>query len=333
MEINMHTSTFLRWQAFALLAALVLFWPDPSRASTAWFQGDRSRPEVFVFGDSLSDPGNFFVYTGMVSVAPYDVIPSAPYDTLGRQFSNGPTWAQAFAVRLGSLKSALPAFQNPVKFNNFAFGGARARAGGQVPGAAEQLGLFLQAHGNTAPAEALYVVQFGGNDVRDALEAASSNPAAVPQIITEAIAATATTIQSLAMAGGRRFLVANVPDLGHAPAIRMLGPAAVSGARNIASLYNGYLEGALQQLDIALGPLGADIARLDLFEFINSVVAQPESYGLSNVTDPCLTFFVLVDPVCENPNEYLFWDGIHPTWAAHRQLAKTAVRVIKTGAQ
>ena len=269
----------------------------------------------------------------MVSVAPYDVIPSAPYDILGRQFSNGPTWAQALAVRLGSLKSALPAFHNPVKFNNFAFGGARARAGGQVPGAAEQLGLFLQAHRNTAPAQALYVVQFGGNDVRDALEAASSNPAAVPQIITEAIAATATTIQSLAVAGGRRFLVANVPDLGHAPAIRMLGPAAVSGARNIASLYNGYLEGALQQLEIGLAPLGVDIARLDLFDFINAVVAQPESYGLSNVTDPCLTFFVLVDPVCENPDEYLFWDGIHPTRAAHRQLAKTAVRVMKTGGQ
>ena len=329
----MDISTFLKRQAFALLVVLLSFVQEQARADGAWFQGQKSRPEVFVFGDSLSDPGNFFVYTGMVSVAPYDVIPSAPYDILGRQFSNGPTWAQGFAIRLGSLKSALPAFQNPVKFNNFAFGGARARAGGQVPGAAEQLGLFLQAHGNTAPAHALYVVQFGGNDVRDALQAASSNPAAVPQIITEAIAATATTIQSLAVAGARRFLIANVPDLGHAPAIRMLGPAAVSGARNIASLYNGYLEGALQQLEIGLAPLGVDIARLDLFEFINAVVAQPESYGLSNVTDPCLTFFVLADPVCENPDEYLFWDGIHPTRAAHRQLAKTAVRVMKTGGQ
>ena len=55
----MHTSTSLRWQAFALLAALVLLSPDPSRASTAWFQGDKSRPEVFVFGDSLSDPRKF----------------------------------------------------------------------------------------------------------------------------------------------------------------------------------------------------------------------------------------------------------------------------------
>ncbi len=329
----MYISTFLKRQAFALLVVLLSFLQEQARADTAWFQGQKSRPEVFVFGDSLSDPGNFFVYTGMVSVAPYDVIPSAPYDILGRQFSNGPTWAQAFAVRLGSLTSALPAFQNPVKFNNFAFGGARARTGGQVPGAAEQLGLFLQAHGNTAPADALYVVQFGGNDVRDALEAASSNPAAVGQIITEAIGATATTIQSLAIAGGRRFLVANVPDLGYAPAIRMLGPSAVSGARYIASLYNGYLEGALQQLEIALAPLGVEIYRLDLFEFINAVVAQPESYGLSNVTDPCLTFFVLVEPVCENPEDYLFWDGIHPTRAAHRQLAKTAVRVMKTGAQ
>jgi len=106
---------------------------------------------------------------------------------------------------------------------------------------------------------------------------------------------------------------------------------AVSGARNIASLDNGYLEGTLQQLEIGLGPLGVEFGRLDLFAFINDVVAQPEAYGLSNVTDPCLTFFVMEDPVCEDPDEYLFWDGIHPTRAAHRQLAKEAVTIVRTG--
>lgn len=321
---------FTRHWIITILGLLILV-PGLSSANGSDRNGHKSRPEVFVFGDSLSDPGNFFVYTGMISVAPYDVIPAAPYDIRGRQFSNGPTWAQGFAVRMGSITSALPAFSSPKHFNNFAFGGARARAGGPVPGASEQVGMFLQAHSNHAPATAIYVVQFGGNDVRDALETAAVDPGAVPRIIGDAIVATSGSIQALAQAGARRFLVANVPDLSHAPAIRMLGPAAETGARNIASLYNGYLEGTLQQLEIALGPLGVTIDRLDMFAFINDVVAQPESFGLSNVTDPCLSFFVLIDPVCNHPDEYLFWDGIHPTRAAHRQLSRYAARTVRPG--
>nr|WP_257236550.1 SGNH/GDSL hydrolase family protein [Nostoc sp. 'Peltigera malacea cyanobiont' DB3992] len=33
--------------------------------------------------------------------------------------------------------------------------------------------------------------------------------------------------------------------------------------------------------------------------------------------------------ICSNPAEFLFWDGIHPTTAAHRIIGETAFSTIQ----
>ena len=309
----------------ALFVAVLLYLPGISRADP---DADRDRwSELIFFGDSLSDPGNAYLLTGQVSTAPYEVIPdsSSPYDIGGHHFSNGPTWAEGLAQRLGRKDSGSPALSDPTRFGNFAFGGARARFTAQSSSAREQVTLFLQARGYVANSDALYVVQFGGNDMRDALlAAASGDMGAVFTIMSEAIMATAGNIQWLYAAGARDFLVANVPNLGLAPAIVGLGISAE--ASYLISIYNGLLEGALQGLDAAPG---IEIHRLDLFAFITGVVANPEAFDISNVTVPCLSFGVVEDAVCDDPGDYLFWDGIHPTRKGHKKLAQNAIRVLR----
>ena len=151
------------------LAILALTSPGVSKA-------DNNFSQIYIFGDSLSDPGNVFALTGLIAKAPYDPIPSAPYAIGGHQFSNGKTWAQRFAQKMKLVEGGKPALEAPGVNGNYAFGGARARNSGDSPPAATQVGLFQFHYAGSADPEALYVVQFGGNDLRDALDAFLTDP-------------------------------------------------------------------------------------------------------------------------------------------------------------
>jgi len=301
-------------------------------------QADNDFESVYVFGDSLSDAGNLYRLTGEESTAPYLPVPSAPYDIGGHHFSNGRTWAEHFARKLEKHRGKKskkgrtgghgdkPALQNPGKFGNYAFGGGRARSNSGIgaPDSATQVAMYLGDFG-AARSDALYVIQFGGNDLRDALVAAESDPANAIAIIQTAIQDLAISIQTLYFAGARNFLVANAPNLAHAPAVKLAGISGVAGF--FTGIYNGGLEGGLQQLELALPDVA--IHRLDMAGFTDDVVANPGKYRLSITDTPCLSFFVTIDVVCDQPKEYLFWDGLHPTAAAHKQLARFAIAAIE----
>jgi phospholipase/lecithinase/hemolysin len=295
-------------------------------------RADEVSTRLVVFGDSLSDPGNFYAAFGLSSQAPYSIVPSAPYTIGGHHFTNGKTWAEQLAARLHSPASGLPALLGPGINTNFAVGGARAR-----PNAAAfpyydlttQVGIYLAAFQGRADGAAIHVVWFGGNDLRDALGAAAGDPtlATSEAILGEAIQSTASNILSLWAAGARLFLVPNAPDLSRTPVIEALGPAAVGGALQLTAAYNAALGQALAQLD---GLPGIRLIRLDDFALLDAVVANPESFGLENGTTPCLHFGVVIEAVCEEPREHLFWDGIHPTTAGHAIVAGAALRALST---
>jgi phospholipase/lecithinase/hemolysin len=72
---------------------------------------------------------------------------------------------------------------------------------------------------------------------------------------------------------------------------------------------------------------GIQFVRLDVFRKLHAVVDAPEDFGLTEVAAACIT--PNVRPfVCKNPDEHLFWDGIHPTRAAHAILAHDAAAVL-----
>jgi hypothetical protein len=53
----------------------------------------------------------------------------------------------------------------------------------------------------------------------------------------------------------------------------------------------------------------------------------PAARGLSEVNAPCITpnvapFF------CQTPDDYLFWDGIHPTKAVHAIIANEVAKLL-----
>jgi outer membrane lipase/esterase len=282
-----------------------------------------------VFGDSLSDPGNAFILTRNLDIPPFDsLIPDAPYARGAFHFSNGPTWIEQLSLIDHALPSTGPALLLPVILSNYAVGGARARQVGafDLP---TQVGLFVNDFHGKAPADALYVVFVGGNDVRDALEAFATDPTGTTSvgIIQDALKAIGGNLGALYFAGARRFLVANAPDIGLAPAVRLAGAKDAGDA--LSAKFNDELELALQTIEKAPG---IEIVRLDVFTFLNQVVADPGSFGLADAVDPCIRLNTVVHAFCANPGKFLFWDGIHPTVAGHHLLAVRADEVLDASA-
>jgi phospholipase/lecithinase/hemolysin len=283
-----------------------------------------------VFGDSLSDPGNYFIEYGQVSTPPFATVPSAPYDVHGYHFSNGPTWIEQLTVELGSRVSGLPALARPGTYTNYAMGRARARANAPTfPDfdLSTQVGLFLGDFGGRAPAGATYVIWIGANDLDDALDALQSDPAGATSIgiIQTALGTIAANIQALWAAGARSFLIPNMPDLGLTPAVQLAGTAAVGAATQLSEAFDSGLAQVLRQLQ-ALPHI--QFITLDVFTLLHAVVSDPQAYRIKDAHDACLTFFVTVDAICTHPNRHLFWDGIHPTVAGHEILEDAARQVL-----
>ena len=299
---------------------------------------------IVVFGTSLSDSGNAFALLGNASTPPdYGLnpflVPSAPYARGGHHFSNGATWIEQFARSLGLAGSVRPAYGSQSwKATNYAVGSARACDAPTSTNVnlADQVTDFLNDAGGSAPSDALYVIEMGGNDLRDAivtaltvLQAGGSEQQAVAAALPTLLCAQQaiqTQIATLYAAGARNFLVWTVPDPGLTPAIRSLGPGAMQFATFLTGLFNNQLLlPTLQGLDQTFGDI--DFAILDAFGLLNQINATPAAFGLTNTTTACVApndepYF------CQAADEYLFWDGIHPTAAAHRIVAELAARVL-----
>lgn len=320
-------STLLRILVLALAGIAVV--PVAVRAQA-------QQQEVIVFGDSLSDPGNGFAFVKTNATPPdYSMnallIPDAPYARGGHHLSNGDTWIEQLAPALGAIPSVMPAFvgSRPDAMN-FAVGTGRARTLAFNPGLAFQIGAYLQKTGGAASGDALYVIQFGGNDIRDAL--ATGNPIAANQIVQAAAQSIAAGITALYSAGARRFLVWNAPDVGLTPAARiadLLQPGTAVAATQLTQAFNAYLLGYLFLAPNPVAGLpGIQIVPFDAYTLIGSIVAAPWLFDLTNATDACV--MPGTPPfTCQAPDEYLFWDGVHPTAAGHAIIARAVAALLE----
>ena len=295
---------------------------------------------LVIFGGSLSDTGNAFVWLSdpvfqpcgtRMNVPPYDklddlLVPDGPYAKGGHHFTNGATWAEGLARHLSLAGNARPALRNSGReASNYAVGGARAVHFPCRFNLPDQLGAYLAAFPQTSP-QTLVALEIGGNDVRDALVAAASGQDPAPYV-QNALASLANSIAALYAHGARRFLLLNVPDLARAPSVRLLDqqvPGAGALASQLSQSFNAGFTGVVQY---ANGLGGADARVLDINALLEEIVASPGTYGFKNATDPCVT--PSAPPFqCGQPDTYVFWDGVHPTHAVHAIIAQRAIAVM-----
>jgi phospholipase/lecithinase/hemolysin len=55
------------------------------------------------------------------------------------------------------------------------------------------------------------------------------------------------------------------------------------------------------------------------------MMAMPETFGFTNLDDPCITPFVTKGAFCKDRDGYFWWDLLHPTKKTHVLLADYAL--------
>jgi phospholipase/lecithinase/hemolysin len=280
---------------------------------------------IFVFGDSLSDPGNAFALSG-------GAFPPTP----SRRFTDGPTAAEQLATSLGLSANAAYASSTGT---NYAVGGGRSGSGNfnfiaNFPtgiqtittlgptGVSDQVARFQSDARTFNGATTLFMVNGGANDFFLASGAPGANAASLIATAQQAAANIAANVTTLYGLGATNFFIPNLADIGKTPLFA--GNPAGAGAATLYSLtYDAALSAALTNLQTTL--TGIDIEQFDNYAFVENVLANPAAFGITNTTGKCNT-------LATGCNGYLFWDDVHPTEFSSGVAARAYLAAVPTPA-
>ena len=253
---------------------------------------------LYVFGDSLSDIGNANIASG-------GLLPDKNYYQ-GR-FSNGPLYVEKLAVSLNTQIKPSRSYGT-----NFAFAGATSVA------VSAQVFNYSENVAGQADPEAVYILWTGANDLLGILQ---TDAATVD--VTDVISIIRQSILDLSNIGAENIIILNQVNIGKLPrtmALETQVPGTVLAADTLTRSFNTALDAMLDLLETEESIV---TIRFDVFTLFEQVMDDPVSFGLSNITEACYvrdeTRLELSgnETICTSPSEYLFWDSIHPTSAAH----------------
>ena len=245
------------------------------------------------------------------------------------RFSNGPVWVESFPTN---------------DLRDYSYGGAvvnQSASNNGPPSLMAQVNDYLISYRfniSTVADETLYIFWGGSNDVSGA---PLSNDTLTAQGVNGNLAAmavdlpllTASQIRKLVTAGATNILVMLLPSWGNAPVIAQ---SFSSIQRQVLSRFTLVVNEGIKTNVSAVVKHGVMVKIFDVVEFIQRILDNPGQYGLVNVTHPCLENWELFisgkggeEPnICGNPDEFLFWDGEHPTAKAHAMLGSEVMRFL-----
>lgn len=316
------------------------------------YAGDKA---LFVFGDSLFDPGNnnylnsntltaaqrwpygetFFKHpTGRLSdgrlvpdfIAEFAKLPLLPpYLQPGtHKWANGVNFASAGAGVLDqthpgtiSLRTQLSYFKKVKEYLRQKLGDAEAMK---------------------ALNRAVYLFSIGGNDYFSFHQnnANASGQSYRTKYVGMVIGNLTSVLQEIYELGGRKIGFQNAGPLGCVPSMKMdttLGDNCAQEPCALAQMHNAALSKALKKLSKELPGF-----KYSIFDYYNSIldrVNNPSKYGLKDGKSACCGSGPYrgsdcgggrngTSPfeLCSNPSEYVWFDGGHTTEATNRQLAQ-----------
>ena len=249
------------------------------------------------FGDSLSDTGNVHQSTGQFG---------PPYAGVA---SNGPLWLEYLSQELGLGNHTASLLGGTAQ----AWAGAKAGTGEMIPSILNQVFTYLQNNPDPVDNHTLYTIWGGANDL---LNLSTTNMSEVTAAAVAAASAIAISAQRLTQEGATSVLILNMPNLGLTPLMNG-NSANVNVGSSISQLFNNLLNTSVQSIP-------GDIVIFDTFTWMNSIIQDLDASV--NKVDACFVNLTL----CQHPEEYIWFDLIHPTTYAFKMLASEVVDSIQT---
>ncbi|TXG59831.1 hypothetical protein EZV62_014404 [Acer yangbiense] len=315
----------------------------------------RSVPAMFVFGDSIVDPGNNNHIETLVkcNFPPYgrDFKGGKP---TGR-FSNGLIPSDLLAKGFG-VKDIVPAYLDPNLQPQDLITGVSFASGASgydpltskiasVISMTKQLDLFKQsltkikaAVGEEQTAnilsKSIFVVCSGSDDIANTYFGTPFRRLHYDiNSYTDLMSNAASSfLQELYGVGARRIVAVTVPPIGCVPSQRTISGGIArecsEPANQVAKLFNSKFSSAIGSLSQKFPD--SKIVFFDVYTPLLSLIQNPANYGFEMVTEGCcgtgnievsiLCTQLSDSKTCKDDTKYIFWDSYHPTEAAYKVL-------------
>ncbi|KAF7843663.1 GDSL esterase/lipase 5 [Senna tora] len=310
---------------------------------------------LFVFGDSLFDVGNNnYINTTTQNQANYSPYGETFFKYPSGRFSDGrviPDFIAKYAELPLIQPYLFPGNQEYIDGVNFASGGAGALVEtfqgfqGLVIDLKTQLSYFKRvtkklrlklgdAEAKHLLARAVYFIHIGGNDYSAFFSGNSTTFTSYSpkQYVDLVIGNLTSVIKEIHKQGGRKFGLLKLAPLGCVPASKVLvngsEGSCLEDLSSLARMHNIALSVQLQKLEKQLE--GFKYSLFDLYDIVLQVINYPSKYGFKVGDEACCGSgpyrgyyscggkrAVKDYELCENPNEYLFFDSTHPTQKAN----------------
>jgi phospholipase/lecithinase/hemolysin len=269
---------------------------------------------IVVLGDSLSD-------TGRLLKRSLGFLPDPKYHWEGR-FSNGPVWIDYVSRAIG------------VKTLNLAIAGSRIEVANnfgilpdcpvankfKIPSGFEQLDEFEQTQ-KRFTAKDILMINLGANDYIFQAEddQVQTYVDSLKHLVERSIALGAMRIAVFTLPEGIVYREgASKDSLG-----RVVSKEAISAMKD---KHNALLSAAVDEIKSANPFISLTLMTSD--SGMAEIGANPQEFGLKQLTHPCFTGSVLTgqnlfnpngifSKVCSNPRGSSFWDSSHPTTIVH----------------
>ncbi|MDO6416106.1 SGNH/GDSL hydrolase family protein [Sphingomonas sp. BIUV-7] len=272
-----------------------------------------SYPGLYVFGDSLVDVGNAFYGSNGTQANPVN-----GYSDL--RFTNGLNFADYLAQAVGA-PALQPAFLGGT---GVAVGGSTAQFSDPLDqniSFLEQIAYLTNFVAPSISNDALVLVTFGGNDVRNTIGTAG------PVDFKMSGDDFATGLAALYGLGARNFVITGSPDIGLLP-ISIATAGAIpdrlaeltARSEDISALFEAKSGG------LAVLP-GANVTFFDLFAYEHALLADPTVFGLPSTLDSTAPCQIVGggSPQTANCTNSLYFDPVHPTTQVHQAIANAII--------